>query len=87
MVGLLLLPVLCCALPLLIAAGAVGAVGSMLGNPWVIGAAALLLLVAMVWSARRRGGATRDDSCRSPVPPDRHRSDRTSQSSTLNQEP
>ncbi|HEY3480031.1 hypothetical protein [Amycolatopsis echigonensis] len=32
-VGIVLLPLLCCGLPLLIAAGALGAIGSVLGNP------------------------------------------------------
>jgi hypothetical protein len=37
--GFLLVPIVCCGLPVLIAAGALGAVGSVLGNPWVIGTA------------------------------------------------
>lgn len=40
--GLVLLPILCCTLPLLIAAGALGAVGAVLCEPWVIAAAVLL---------------------------------------------
>lgn len=39
-------------LPLLITAGALGAVGSVLGNPWVIGAAVLLALGAVAWLVR-----------------------------------
>lgn len=31
--GFLLVPIVCCGLPVLIAAGALGAVGSVLGNP------------------------------------------------------
>jgi membrane protein implicated in regulation of membrane protease activity len=65
-VGFLLLPALCCGLPLLIAAGALGAVGSVLGNPWVIGAAIVAVVAAVVWFARRRTSATRDDSCCPP---------------------
>ncbi|GAB7145671.1 hypothetical protein [Mycobacterium riyadhense] len=76
--GLALLPVLCCALPLLIAAGALGALAAALANPWMIGAGAVLvLLVAVAWTARRPGGFTRDDSGRPPIPSARHHSDRT----------
>jgi hypothetical protein len=59
-VGLVLLPVLCCALPMLIAAGGLGVLGAVLRNPWVVGAA-VLLGIGLVgrWSARRRG----DDCC------------------------
>jgi hypothetical protein len=90
--GFLLLPVLCCGLPLLIAAGALGAVGSVLGNPWVIAAAVVVILAAVAWFARRRTGgtrdrATRDDSCCPPAPPDRGQPDRTPESSNPNQEP
>lgn len=41
--GLLLLPVLCCGLPLLIAGGAPGGLGAVLGNPWIIAAAAVVV--------------------------------------------
>jgi membrane protein implicated in regulation of membrane protease activity len=55
--GVFLLPVLCCGLLLLIAAGAIGAVGAVLGSPWTIGAAAAVLVVAAVagLASRRRG--------------------------------
>lgn len=86
--GLVVLAVLCCAVPLLIVAGALGALGAGLVNPWVIGAAAVaLLLAAMAWSVRRRRGSTRHDSCCPPVPPGRDQSDTTNPSSTPNQEP
>jgi hypothetical protein len=93
--GFLLLPVLCCGLPLLIAAGALGAVGSVLGNPWVIGAAVVVILAAVAWFARRRTGATRDGATRDGAtrddlccpPPIRSQSDRTHESSNPNQEP
>jgi hypothetical protein len=89
--GFLLVPVLCCGLPLLIAAGALGAVGSMLGNPWVISAAVVLVLAGVAWFARRhtsatRDGTTRDDSCCPPAPPTRSQSDQTHESSNHNQE-
>lgn len=47
--AVLVLPVLCCALPLLIAAGLAG-FGTVLGNLWVIGAAVALLVGALFFS-------------------------------------
>ncbi|GAA3573895.1 hypothetical protein GCM10022222_67830 [Amycolatopsis ultiminotia] len=82
--GFLLLPLLCCGLPLLIAAGALGAVGSVLGNPWVIGAAAVVVLATGVWFARRRTRAARDDSC--CPPPSLSHSDRTHEPADRTQE-
>lgn len=64
-VGVLL--VLCCAAPSLIAAGALGALGAWLRNPWVIGAAIAAVLV-LVWQVRtrdRRGDTTGSHSDRS----------------------
>lgn len=53
-VGVLL--VLCCAAPALIAAGALGALGAWLRNPWMIGAAlaAVLVVAWQVWTRHRR---------------------------------
>lgn len=70
-IGVVLLPVLCCALlPLLITAGVLGAVGSVLGNPWVIGAAVSLLVGVVGWRVWRHAGtATRSDGCCPPEPP------------------
>ncbi|MHA7295207.1 hypothetical protein [Arthrobacter sp. HLT1-21] len=66
--GFVLLHVLCCGLPLLIAAGALGATGSLLGNPWLITAAVVLALGVLVWVFRRRAsGKTDDGDC--CVPP------------------
>ncbi|MFE6611979.1 MULTISPECIES: hypothetical protein [Amycolatopsis] len=87
--GFLLLPIVCCGLPVLIAAGALGALGSVLGNPWVIGAAVMVVLAAAAWFARRRitrHATTRDDSCCPPVPPARDQSDRPHEPSHPNQE-
>lgn len=53
--GFLLLSVLCCGLPVLVTAGALGALGSALGNPWVIGAAIVVVAAGMVCCC----GATR----------------------------
>ncbi len=50
--GLLL--VLCCAvLSTLIAGGALGVLGGVLGNPWLIGAGVTLMLAAGVFAMRR----------------------------------
>lgn len=56
------LVIVCCAGPALIAAGALGAIGGFLGNPWVI-AAVLLVLAAAVTAAVRRRRAGRDACC------------------------
>lgn len=71
--ALLLLPALCCGLPLLIAGGALAELGSVLGNPWVIGAAVALLVAAVAWRIRRRARGTRssDSACCAPQPPTR----------------
>jgi thiol:disulfide interchange protein len=53
---MVLLPALCCALPALIAAGVLGAVGGWLRNPWVIGAAAILVVGGLVRALLRRSG-------------------------------
>ena len=61
-----LVTALCCAAPVLIAGGALAAVCGLLENPWVIGAAVALLLVAVVAFARR---GQRGDHC---CPADSH---------------
>jgi hypothetical protein len=58
--GLMLLPILCCGLPLLIAAGGLGVIGSVLRNPLVIGAAVLILVGLVVWAVRRRTAGSAD---------------------------
>lgn len=69
-IGLILVPVLCCGLPVLIAAGALAGVGSVLGNPWLIGAAVALLAGVVAWRIRRHTGtATPPDGCCAPEPP------------------
>jgi hypothetical protein len=45
--AVLLLSVLCCGLPLLIAGGALAGLGSALGNLWVIGAGGALLVTQL----------------------------------------
>lgn len=46
--GAALLTVVCCALPVLIAAGALAGVGGFLDNPWVIGAGMTVLVLALL---------------------------------------
>lgn len=53
-VAMVLLPALCCALPVLITAGALGAVGGWLRNPWVLTIAALLVVGALGRALLRR---------------------------------
>jgi hypothetical protein len=67
----LLLPALCCGLPLLIAGGALAGIGSVLGTPWVIGAAVALLVSLVVWRVRRYTGTSTPfggDACCPPEP-------------------
>ena len=71
--AVLVLPVLCCGLPLLIAAGLAG-FGTVLGNPWVIGAAVALLVGAVVWRVGRHTGTatpSEDYGCCGPESPSR----------------
>lgn len=53
-----LLPILCCVGPSLIAAGALGVLGSWLAKPGLIGAAAAVALTVLVWRLCRRGRRT-----------------------------
>lgn len=71
-IGIVALPVLCCALPVLIAAGALGAVGSVLGNPWVIGTGLAIALAVVAIPLRRRAdraAGAADNACCPPEPP------------------
>lgn len=54
-IGVGVLLVLCCAAPVLIAAGALGVLGAWLWSPWVIGAAlgAALVVAWQVWTRHR----------------------------------
>jgi uncharacterized iron-regulated membrane protein len=66
-VGIVLLPLLCCGLPLLITAGTLGAIASVLGSPWVIAVAIVLVLGVVLWRHRRRAATTtRTDHCCPP---------------------
>lgn len=66
--GAVLLMVLCCALPLLIAGGVLASVGGLLGNPWAIGTGiALLVLVVLVVAHRRTRHDNTDHDCCPPT--------------------
>lgn len=69
--GLILIPLVCCGLPLLIVTGALGAIGSVLANPWVIAGVAAIGAGLLAWVLRfRRAASTdRDADCCAPVPP------------------
>ncbi|MBZ9644828.1 hypothetical protein [Streptomyces sp. PSKA30] len=64
----------CCAGPLLVAGGTLGAVGGALANPWLITVGAVVLLAGAAYAvrcrARRRRGAGPEDCC--PNVPDRN---------------
>ncbi|WP_236244461.1 hypothetical protein [Streptomyces sp. CC210A] len=74
-VGAGLLMVVCCAGPLLVAGGALGAVGGALANWWLITVGAVVLLAgagyALRCRARRRRGAGPAECC-STVPAGPH---------------
>lgn len=53
-VGAGLVIVACCAGPALIASGALAAVGGALRNPWLLTAAAVVLLAAVAYTLRHR---------------------------------
>lgn len=61
---------MCCAGPVLIAGGALGAIGGLLANPLVIAVGVGLIAVALVAAVKRtrRGG---DDYCEPPASPRR----------------
>lgn len=68
-----LLMVVCCAGPLLVAGGALGAIGGVLRNPWLITVGAVVLLTGTVHvlrcRARRRGAGPQDCCPTGPAPP------------------
>lgn len=66
-IGAAVLMIVCCAGPVLIAAGALAGVGGFLGNPWVIGAAVVVGVVAVAAVVRRRRSGR--DACCPPTGP------------------
>ncbi|MDP9435028.1 MAG: hypothetical protein M3P93_07475, partial [Actinomycetota bacterium] len=68
--GFVVLHVLCCGLPLLIAAGAFTGAGAVLGNGPLVAAGLLALLAALAVAVRRGRRSTDDDCCRTPAAAD-----------------
>jgi hypothetical protein len=64
LLGFAVLHVLCCGLPLLVAAGAFGGVGALLGSPALLAAGAAAAVVALVLGAGRARRARGADCCR-----------------------
>jgi hypothetical protein len=66
-VAAVVLALLCCAGPLVLASGAVAGVGALVHSPWLIAAGAPLLIWVIVLTVarivRRRRGNTADDRC------------------------
>lgn len=61
--GFVLLHVLCCGLPLLIAAGAFTGAGAVLGSGALVAAGLLAVLAAVAVAVRRARRAGQDDCC------------------------
>jgi hypothetical protein len=61
--GFVVLHVLCCGLPLLIAAGAFTGAGALLGNGAVVAAGLLAVLAAVAVAVRRARRSGQDDCC------------------------
>ncbi len=67
----------CCALPALIASGALAAIGGALHNGWVIGLAVMVMLAALAYTVHRHRARTtarhhdgeRKPDCCPPTPP------------------
>ncbi|AVV45429.1 mercury transporter [Streptomyces sp. SID9913] len=72
MVGVVLLPVLCCAGPVLLAGGALAGLGGALVSPWLLAPAAVLLAGGLLWWLRRRPTGSGDSCCPLPARTDQH---------------
>jgi hypothetical protein len=66
LLGFVLLHVLCCGLPLLLAAGAFGGTGALLGSPLLLAAGAVAVMAAVALAVRQVRGR-RDDACCTPT--------------------
>ncbi|EOY45666.1 mercuric transporter [Streptomyces anthocyanicus] len=66
-VGVALLPIICCAGPVLLASGALAGLGGVLVSPWLLAPAAVLLAGALTWWLRRRRTGN-GDACCLPAP-------------------
>jgi len=72
MVGVMLLPIICCAGPVLLASGALAGLGGVLVSPWLLAPAAILLAGALAWWMRRRSTAGGDSCCPPATRTDQH---------------
>ena len=61
--GFVVLHVLCCGLPLLLAAGAFTGAGALLGNGALVAAGLLAVLAAVAAAVRRARRSDQDDCC------------------------
>ncbi|GGK28516.1 hypothetical protein GCM10011583_70630 [Streptomyces camponoticapitis] len=52
-IGLILLPVICCAGPALLASGILAGVGGAVVSPWLLAPAAVLIAAGLLWRVRR----------------------------------
>lgn len=85
-IGIVLLPILCCGVPVLVFAGGLGTVGSVLGSPYLIGGAVAVLLGVVVWRVRRHATGSADDACCTPESALDSTSERTSEHPSYPQE-
>lgn len=67
--GAVVVAVLCCAGPALLAGGALSGIGGVLRNPWLIGVGALILAAAVIYTLRQRAARRRDSDACCPPPP------------------
>lgn len=67
MVGVVLLPVLCCAGPVLLAGGALAGLRGVLVSPWLMAPAAVLLVGGLLWWLRRRSTGSGGSCCPPPA--------------------
>ncbi|HEU5006829.1 MAG TPA: hypothetical protein VFT67_07650 [Jatrophihabitantaceae bacterium] len=71
--GVVVVAVLCCAGPALLAGGALAGLGGLLRNPWLIGVGAVIVVTAISLAMRRRrraAGTTTAEGCTSQGRPD-----------------
>ncbi|MCP3757049.1 hypothetical protein [Streptomyces sp. TBY4] len=82
--GIALLMIACCALPVLIAGGVLAGIGGALGNPWLIAAVVVLVAAGITAIVRRRRSGR--DACCPPTEADNHRTDRDHQRDVADEE-
>ncbi|MFF9143130.1 mercury transporter [Streptomyces albogriseolus] len=73
--GVALLPIICCAGPVLLASGALASLGGVLVSPWLLAPAAVLLAGGLAWWLRRRPTGDGDACCPPATRTDQHEGD------------